>query len=342
MWILTAPNMSGKSTLMRSTAAAALLTACGLCAPLGPGSKVRRFDTLFVRGASADVPTEQKSAFGAEMGDIAAMLRCCGDRSLVFVDELGRGTSPRDGTRLAGAVLEAIASSGMSGIFATHLHDILDLPLRCRDRIVNKRMAIHERDRRGGELSQYCWTYRLEDGVCRDSMALVTAKRFGLPRHVIDRAEELSQFLSDPGNSAKSQPSLTVNSDAKQSKNQARLLDIARLAEKITEQRSYSVPPKWNPPASLDGKSSVYVLELDIYPPLYYVGETDHLRRRIEQHRAKGGMWTNLSAIVPPARGCKSQARAWESLLIQALATEGVALHSRSDGRSARSDRFGA
>ena len=88
LFLLTAPNMSGKSTVMRSTAAAALLTICGLCAPLGSDSYVRRFDNIFVRGASADVPTESKSAFGAEMGDIAALLRACGKNSLVFVDEV--------------------------------------------------------------------------------------------------------------------------------------------------------------------------------------------------------------------------------------------------------------
>ena len=145
LFLLTAPNMSGKSTLMRATAAAALLSNCGLCAPLGPSSAIQRFDNIFVRGASADVPTEGKSAFGAEMGDIAALLRSCGERSLVFVDELGRGTSPKDGTCLAGAVLEAMAEAGMSGVFATHLHDVLNLPLKGLDRIAMKRMAIQER-----------------------------------------------------------------------------------------------------------------------------------------------------------------------------------------------------
>ena len=95
MFLLTAPNMSGKSTLMRSTAAAALLTGCGLCAPVDKGTKIKRFDRIFVRGASADVPSENKSAFGSEMGDVACMLRQCGSNSLIFVDELGRGTSDR-------------------------------------------------------------------------------------------------------------------------------------------------------------------------------------------------------------------------------------------------------
>ena len=193
MILLTAPNMSGKSTLMRSTAAAALLTICGLCAPLSSKSRIPRFDTLFLRGASSDIPSEDKSAFGAEMGDLAALFRCSGHKSLVFVDELGRGTSPRDGTRLAGAVLETMAESGMSGIFATHLHDVLELPLN-KTRIATKRIKIDQSEENDGNIN-YEWTHKLEDGICTDSMALVTAERFGLPDEIISRARELTAFI---------------------------------------------------------------------------------------------------------------------------------------------------
>ena len=164
MFLLTAPNMSGKSTLMRSTAAATHMINAGLCAPVKPGSSVRRFDSIFLRGASADVPTEDKSAFGAEMGDIASLLRSCGRKSLVFVDEIGRGTSPKDGTSLAGAILEQMSGvSCMSGMFATHLHGILNLPYSpvAEARLRKKRMAITEDSH--GELK---WTYTLEDGIC--------------------------------------------------------------------------------------------------------------------------------------------------------------------------------
>ena len=164
MFLLTAPNMSGKSTLMRSTAAAALIINAGLCGPVKSGTRIRRFDSIFVRGASADIPTEDKSAFGSEMGDVASLLRSCGSRSLVFVDEIGRGTSPKDGTSLAGAILEEMSgSSGMSGMFATHLHGILNLPYSsaAEARLRKKRMAITEDD--DGDLK---WTYLLEDGIC--------------------------------------------------------------------------------------------------------------------------------------------------------------------------------
>ena len=330
MWVLTAPNMSGKSTIMRSTAAAALLSVCGLCAPLQQGSQIRRFDHIFVRGASSDIPSEQKSAFGAEMADVAALLRCCTSKSLVFVDELGRGTSPRDGTRLSGAVLEAMASAGMSGIFATHLHDILKLPLHSFDRITNKRMAIHERNYTNGE---YTWTYRLEDGVCTDSLALITAKQFGLPNQVLQRAEALLAFLPAK-TSIDVEPSESISLDIYQK--DAASLNIPQLVEQVTGQRVVEIAPGWNTPAAFNGKSVVYVLKLNTVPTRYYIGESDNIRKRLETHRSKGDGYNNAAAFVAVSPQGKSQSRLWEYRLIRKMASAGFILESVADGRTIR------
>eukprot|EP00536_Pseudo-nitzschia_multiseries_P003783 jgi/Psemu1/186574/e_gw1.59.102.1 len=336
MILLTAPNMSGKSTLMRSTAAAALLTICGLCAPLSRESRISRFDTLFLRGASADVPTEDKSAFGAEMGDLAALFRCSGPRSFVFVDELGRGTSPRDGTRLAGAVLERMAESGMSGVFATHLHDVLDLPLR-KDRIVTKRIRIDRGN--DGDGSSYAWTHKLEDGRCTDSMALVTAERFGLPEEILRRAEELTQFI--PQRTATDFDSCERTDEDPQSRKPDR---DSRLVPSSSSASSVEIPPRHIPPASLANRSCLYVLQLvppalssSSPPPAirYYVGETDSIAKRLSQHRKKGGAWSRCKAVVFPV-GNKSQARYCESALIGEMARAGYALESIVDGRTLR------
>ena len=336
LWLLTAPNMAGKSTVLRSTAAAALLSTCGLCAPLGQGSYIRRFDHVFVRGASADVPTEHKSAFGAEMGDVAALLRSCGERSLVFVDELGRGTSPRDGTRLAAAVLEEMARSGMSGMFASHLHDILSLPLQGSARIHKKQIAIHESDEAGNELSRYSWTYRIQDGECTDSMALVTAARFGLPEKVLERAEYFARFLS--GTELLSSGNVEAHTTDTNDFNDLKY--VQNIAETITGSSSVAIPPLWSAPPSLEGESCVYILQLK-EPIRYYVGETDNLRQRLEQHRAKGGSWASLEAVAVPVDGGKSEARAFESLMIRQLSQAGFPLESTADGRSIRSSRSG-
>ena len=328
IFLMTAPNMSGKSTLMRSAATTALLSVCGLCAPLSQNSCIRRFDHLFVRGASADVPTEEKSAFGAEMGDVAAMLRCCGDKSLVFVDELGRGTSPRDGTRLAAAVLEAMATAGMKGIFATHLHDILDLPLQGMERIVPKRMAMHDRDETGLESHSYRWTYRLEDGVYRDSMALMTAARFGLPESILARAETLGEYLPDKI----SHTGENVEPAAAHDSSECGLADLTQTVREIAGVETVSIPPLWSPPSYLEGRSCVYLLELAEDPPRFYVGETDSLTKRLSQHRAKGDPWKRAKSLVFEAPD-KSHARDWESHLIRKLAQNGVDLISVRDGR---------
>lgn len=356
--------MSGKSTLMRSTATAALLAVCGLCAPLDAGSKMRRFDHIFVRGASADIPAEQKSAFGAEMGDIAALLRCCGQKSLVFVDELGRGTAPSDGTRLAGAVLEAMAKAGMSGFFATHLHGILNLPLEEGDRIVKKQMAIQDKEyKEGDEINDtglilasdtlgrhhYQWTYRFTDGVCTDSMALVTAAQFGLPEEVLARAEALSPFVPNDFNEVMTKSSQVTLTDEKLIDDGKTIVtshpmdEVIQLVLDITGQVPFPVPPGWNAPASLEGQSCVYVLRLpfddDSGDHKYYVGESDSFSKRLNSHRKKSGIWSSADAIVFPIADGKSEARAVESILIRRMAQQGFPLESTFDGRSLRTSR---
>lgn len=243
-----------------------------------------------------------------------------------------------------------MAQRGMTGIFATHLHDILELPLDHRDRIINKRLAIEEQE------GSYEWTYLLEDGVCKDSLALVTATRFGLPEAIIRRAEELAAFLPAPSNfvndmDAKqrqntmvftsSEETLPTGRDETQSweKQQHEELSFQRavaLAEDLTGQVSIPIPPRWNPPPALcNNQSCVYIIELNASPPKYYVGETDSLSQRLKKHRSKGELWSASRAVAMPVAD-KSEARAWESRLIQKLAQSGFRMESITDGRTLR------
>ena len=196
IFLLTAPNMSGKSTLLRAALVAALLANSGLLVPCLKQAWVPRFDNFFLRTASFDVPSEGKSAFGVEMDDMRVILRDASTRSLVMVDELGKGTSSRDGSALAGALLEHLDSLEVSGIFATHLHEIFQLPLQLRS-VTRKRMGIRwedadEQQVDGTKPGQPSWTFRVEDGVCTESLAMHTARRFGMPDSIVCRAEALA------------------------------------------------------------------------------------------------------------------------------------------------------
>ncbi|CAM9748470.1 unnamed protein product, partial [Ectocarpus fasciculatus] len=188
MFLLTAPNMAGKSTLMRSALATALLGNSGLFVPC-LSANIPRFDSFFLRTASYDVPSEGKSAFALEMEDVRIMLRDSTARSIVMVDELGKGTSARDGASLAGAILEELNQRQCLGVFATHLHELFDLPLDLMN-TTNKRMGIEHVV--GGSPK---WTYTLEDGLCTDSLAMQTAMAYCIPDSIVKRAQKLGEHF---------------------------------------------------------------------------------------------------------------------------------------------------
>jgi len=107
------------------------------------------------------------------MDDVRVLLRDCSPNSLVLLDEIGKGTSARDGAALSGALLEALDAVPVTAVFATHLHELFDLPLATRH-LAWKRMGMEEEG--DGQGVGVRWTYRLEDGRCTDSMALHTAR----------------------------------------------------------------------------------------------------------------------------------------------------------------------
>lgn len=204
LFLLTAPNMSGKSTLMRALLVAALLANCGAFIPAGVNARIPRFDHFFLRTASYDVPSEAKSAFALEMDDVRVVLRDATHKSLVMIDELGKGTSAKDGSALAGALLEHLSNDKQCfGIFATHLHELFLLPLRFDrpETVQEKTMGVslasdidsnqYKNNHSESVLDKIKWSYALRDGRCEDSMALVTAAQYHIDAQILQRAEQL-------------------------------------------------------------------------------------------------------------------------------------------------------
>jgi len=227
-----------------------------------------------------------------------------------------------------------------------------------------KRMAIqnkkNEKDCSLTKGEDIEWTYKLEDGICTDSLALVTAAKFGLPESILRRATEFGSKLSDStatNNEDSERDQVYIPEFSRDSDLRGPCLDDAiRLIERFTGAKSnvVHIPPMWTSPPSLEGHTCVYILEIDCSvlnsiandnsnsiscSTRYYVGETDSLSRRLKQHRAKGDDWAQLTAVAIDIKGGKSEARYIESLLIRKMSIMGFNMVSVNDGRSIQTDQ---
>jgi predicted GIY-YIG superfamily endonuclease len=163
-------------------------------------------------------------------------------------------------------------------------------------------------------------------------LALLTARRFGLPETIIARAEYLAKYwvdnIVDNSNDAAATSSLEHSSDLPPK------ASVREVLEELGDRSSVFIPPLNMPPPSYEGSSCVYILELE--GPRYYVGETDSLARRLSEHRSRGKEWEVSSATAIKVEGGKSSARTLEYSVIQRLAKQGFILVSDADGRRPR------
>ncbi|MEG0617215.1 MAG: DNA mismatch repair protein MutS, partial [Oscillospiraceae bacterium] len=191
MLIITGPNMAGKSTFMRQTALIALMAQIGSFVPASE-CNMGVVDAIFTRvGASDDLAAGQ-STFMVEMTEVAEILSAATKKSLVILDEIGRGTSTFDGMSIARAVVEHIAdtdnSIGCKTLFATHYHELTDLE-NAIDGVKNYNIAVKKR---GDDIT---FLRRIIRGAADDSYGIEVAKLAGLPDSVTKRAKEVLKVL---------------------------------------------------------------------------------------------------------------------------------------------------
>jgi DNA mismatch repair protein MutS len=193
-WIITGPNMSGKSTYMRQTALLVLLAQVGSYVP----ASEMRFgvaDRLFARVGASDEITRNKSTFMVEMTEAANILNNATERSLVILDEIGRGTSTFDGLSLAWAITEHLAgTTRCRTLVATHYHEMTELADQL-DTVRNYNVAVREWPEAVAESDRIVFLHKIVPGGCDKSYGLHVAAMAGVPAVVLDRSAELLDRL---------------------------------------------------------------------------------------------------------------------------------------------------
>lgn len=194
--ILTGPNMAGKSTYMRQVALLTLMTQMGSFIPAREAD-VCPVDRIFTRvGASDDLATGQ-STFMVEMNEVANILKYATSRSLIILDEVGRGTSTYDGMSIARAVVEYINDKiKAKTLFATHYHELIELE-QLDPGIKNYSVAVKEKGR------EVVFLRRIVPGGTDKSYGIHVARLAGLPEKVVKRADELLEEYTDQGSHGK-------------------------------------------------------------------------------------------------------------------------------------------
>jgi len=188
LWLLTGPNMAGKSTFLRQNALIAILAQAGSFVP-AESARIGVVDRLFSRVGAADDLARGRSTFMVEMVETAAILHQATPKSLVILDEIGRGTATYDGLSIAWAVVEQLHEvNRCRGLFATHYHELTVLAARL-ERLVCRTMRVKEWQ---GEV---VFLHEVGEGAADRSYGIHVARLAGLPPAVLERAEEVLHGL---------------------------------------------------------------------------------------------------------------------------------------------------
>ncbi len=197
--LITGPNMAGKSTYSRQVALIVLMAQIGCFVPASE-AKIGIVDRIFTRIGASDNLSEGQSTFMVEMIEVAQILNFATDRSLIILDEVGRGTSTFDGMSIAKAISEYIHNKiGAKTIFATHYHELLELENLCQG-IVNYKVLVEENK------NEILFLRKIEKGGIDKSFGIAIAKLAGFPEEIIQNANNI--LLNYEAKKSKFQPSL--------------------------------------------------------------------------------------------------------------------------------------
>ncbi|MFO0812433.1 MAG: DNA mismatch repair protein MutS [Gemmatales bacterium] len=203
LWLITGPNMAGKSTYIRQVALLQILAQMGSFVP-AHAARLGIADRLFARVGAGDDLSRGQSTFMVEMAETANILNNASSQSLVILDEIGRGTSTYDGLSLAWAIVEHLHNTiGCRTLFATHYHELTKLA-ELLPGVRNWNAAVHE------EMGKITFIHRIAPGPAERSFGIHVAQLAGLPSKVLDRAKQVLDELENTPTSVPAQAMETV------------------------------------------------------------------------------------------------------------------------------------
>ena len=224
--IITGPNMAGKSTYMRQTAIITLMAQIGCFVP-ADSAKIGVVDKIFTRVGASDDLSMGQSTFMVEMTEVSNILKNATSKSLVILDEIGRGTSTYDGLSIAWAVAEYIANKiKCKTLFATHYHELISLEEKV-DGIKNYSVAVKEK----GE--DVIFLRKIIEGGTDESYGIHVAKLAGVPKEVVTRANKILSSLEKNGVKVKEEKESKKQVEGQLDFFNIKLSDIAAELDKI-------------------------------------------------------------------------------------------------------------
>ncbi|KAI7818742.1 muts domain V-domain-containing protein [Gamsiella multidivaricata] len=227
--LLTGPNMGGKSTLLRQTCVAIIMAQLGCYVP-AEKCRLTPFDRIFTRIGANDNILAGQSTFMVELSETSKILAEATERSMVILDELGRGTSTFDGYAIAYSVLHELSTRvGCLGLFSTHYGTLTD-EFERDPNVALKHMACQV-DQANREVT---FLYKLIEGVCEKSYGMNVAHMAGVPRNIVDRAEQMAEAFELKQETKLEEEMRTTRG----SKNvgQGIIMDLAYLLSRVTGQ----------------------------------------------------------------------------------------------------------
>jgi len=242
VFVITGPNMAGKSTYVRQVALLTLLAQVGSFVPAA-GISFSVVDRLFARVGSSDEIMRGQSTFMVEMIEAARILHSATKSSLVILDELGRGTSTFDGLALAWAITEHLSATvGCRTLVATHYHELIELGSLMKN-VKNYNVAVREYPASKGKEAGIAFLHRVVEGGASQSYGLHVARLAGIPQSVLDRGRDVLGELQRAFEKESHTPSLS----RRKTRDDAQLNLFQAPGEELIRELSETDPARLTP-----------------------------------------------------------------------------------------------